>query len=598
MNRYITIVFLLFSSSLFAQVFTTPVKVNMGGSGLADRSPMMKLDRNGNIYIAWVRGADGMGNGPIAMSVSTDGGTTFSMPAVVCADANCNSNFQRTANFVIDTKSNIHLVWTGPRVNSQPDIWYVRSTDQGKTWTTPVTVCDANDSSKYAQDFPAIACDSSDNLYVSFLDARETQRKTSSNVHLYFTRSTNGGMSWSVNKKVESLPGNMGGTCECCGLKIVSSPEGHLFIAFRANIMNVRDIWLARSLDKGMTFMPSLKLSSGDWTINACPVSGPNIAVDAAEGAHIVWRDVRDDSGGISHVYYAYVPSGSNTTPANTAFDAAGAQMQNYGDVAIYGNIRVLTYQTMNYGTRYILYKNNQPLVNNRPIPSGNAQQFPNVVFASDGTRYLAWQDGKNDAGDIYFCKETSPFVAAPGDVTLSMPSNNATGLSQPVTLSWNAATAATSYRLQVSTVNTFTTTVLDSTGIVGTSAVIPGLANSTQYHWRVTANNEAGGGAWSAHWAFTTAGSASVAEGNIEDQFSIYPNPVSKENPVIRIGRNLSASASMRIMDLLGREIIKMNFDAGSENISVSLPAVSSGAYYLILEEGSKISKKNLIVR
>ena len=211
-------------------------------------------------------------------------------------------------------------------------------------------------------------------------------------------------MTWSVNKKAESLPGNMGGTCECCGLKIVSSPEGHLFIAFRSNINNIRDIWLARSLDKGMTFEPSLKLSSGDWTINACPVSGPNIALDAAEGAHIVWRDVRDDSGGTSHVYYAYVPSGSNATPANTAFDAAGAQMANYGDVAIYGNIRVLTYQTMNYGTRYILYKDNQPLVNNRPIPSGNAQQFPNVVFTSDGTRYLAWPDGRNDAGNIYFC--------------------------------------------------------------------------------------------------------------------------------------------------------------------------------------------------
>ena len=53
-----------------------------------------------------------------------------------------------------------------------------------------------------------------------------------------------------------------------------------------------------------------------------------------------------------------------------------------------------------------------------------------------------------------------------------------------------------------------------------------------------------------------------------------------------------------MRIVDLLGREIIKMNFDAGSENNFISLPAVSAGAYYFILEEGTKISKKILIVR
>lgn len=598
MNRFITIAVLLLSSSLFAQTYTTPVKVNMGGTGLADRSPMMKLDRKGNIYIAWVRGADGMGNGPIAMSVSTDGGQTFSMPSVVSADANCNSNFQRTANFVIDTKSNIHLVWTGARVNSQPDIWYVRSTDQGKTWTMPVTVCDANDSSKYAQDFPAIACDSSDNLYVSFLDSRETQRKTSSNVHLYTTRSTDGGMTWSVNKKADMLPGGMGGTCECCGLKIASSPGGNLFIAYRSNIMNVRDIWLARSMDKGLTFEPSLKLSSEDWTINACPVSGPNIAVDPAEGAHIVWRDIRDDSGGTSHIYYAYVPSGSTATPVNTAFDAAGSSNANYADVAIFGKIRVLTYQTQNYGTRYILYKDNMPLINNRPIPSGNAQQFPNVVFASDGTRYLAWQDGKNDAGDIYFCKETSPFVAFPGAVTLSSPMNNAMALSQPITLSWTPASAATSYRLQVSTVNTFTTTVLDSSGIIGTSAMISGLANSSQFHWRVIANNEAGDGTWSAHWAFTTAGIAAVSAENNSDGMSIYPNPVSKENPVIRINRSSSGAASMKIIDLLGREIVKMSLEVGSVNTTLTIPNISAGAYYLVLEDGALTNKKIIIVR
>ncbi|MDP4231557.1 MAG: exo-alpha-sialidase [Bacteroidota bacterium] len=421
MKRFFTLAILLVSSCVFGQTFTTPIQVNMGGSGLADRSPMMRLDRSGNIFIAWVRGADGSQNGPIAMSVSSDGGSTFSMPVVVCSDANCNSNFQRTAQFVLDTKGNIHLVWMGNRVNKQPDIWYTRSIDKGKTWSTPISVCDADDSSKYAQDFPSIACDSSDNLYVSFLDSREVQRDSKNgHVQLYFTRSLDGGMSWSKNMKADILPGGMGGTCECCTERIAASSDGHLYIAFRSNINNLRDIWLARSNDKGLTFEPALKLSSGDWHVDACPVSGPNLALDADEGAHIVWRDVRDDSMGVSHVYYAYVPKGSAETPVNTAFDAPGASLANYADISLYGNNRVITYQTSNYGTRYLLYSGSKTVVNNRPIPSGSFQEFPTVLFAADGTRYLSWQDAKNDNGDIYFCKETSALVTASVDAEKS----------------------------------------------------------------------------------------------------------------------------------------------------------------------------------
>jgi hypothetical protein len=416
MKPYILLAFVLFPACLFAQIYTTPIRVNQDKSLRPDRSPMMKLDHNGNIYIAWISGAGGSGNGPISMAVSTDGGMSFPIQSSVCSDANCNSNFQRTAQFVIDTKGNIHLVWMGSRINSQPDIWYTHSTDQGKTWTKPVSVCDADDSSKYAQDFPSIACDSSDNIYVSFLDMRSTQRKISTTPLLYFTRSTDGGMTWSLNKRADIPPGGVGGTCECCTEQIASTADGHIYIVYRSNINNVRDIWLARSYDKGLTFQPALKLSSGDWNIEECPVTGPHIALDDAEGAHIVWRDARDDSMRI-HLYYAYVSNGSTVTPVNTAFDATGSSQPNYPDIALYdhGKYHAIAYETFDYGMRYILTNNNSPLVVNRPISvNGTSRKsFANVRFADDGTRYLCWQDDKNDPGDIYFAKEISSLSPA-----------------------------------------------------------------------------------------------------------------------------------------------------------------------------------------
>lgn len=405
--------------SLDAQQFTTPVRVNHDKSLSSQRSPMMKLGRNGHIYIAWVNANTGSG-GPIQMSISSDGGMNFTNDVTVCADANCNADFQRTAQFVLDTKDHIHMIWMGNRVKSptnnqlQGDVWYVRSTDNGATWTTPVSISGADDSSIYAQDFPSIACDSSDNLYVTFLDSRETQRKQNSNVHLYFTKSTDGGMNWTAARKIESL-GGMGGTCECCTENIASTPDGHLYVVFRSNISDLRNIWLERSPDQGTTWAPALKVQNGDWHINECPVSGPNISLDDSETAHIVWRDARDDSAGITHTYYAMVPKGSTMIPANEAFDAAGAQLANYPSVALYAHskYRVIAYQTQNYGMRYILYADGQESIRNRPLPSGGSQQFGTVLFAPDGTRYLSWQDSKTDAGDIYFCQEISPLPTA-----------------------------------------------------------------------------------------------------------------------------------------------------------------------------------------
>lgn len=412
MNKLLLLAGLLVSSSVFAQTYTMPVRVNQDKSLRADRAPIMKLDHSGNIYVSWVGGADASGNGDLNMAVSTDGGATFA-ESVVSADAKCNSNFQRGGEFVVDTKGNIHLVWVAGRVGTQPDVWYTRSTDKGKTWSMAMSISDADDSSKYAQDFPSIACDSSDNLYVSYLDPREKERKQSAYFHLYVTRSTNGGMNWSAHKKADVLPSGIGGTCECCAEHIASSPDGHLFIVFRSNINNVRDIWMARSNDKALTFEPALKVMNGDWNIADCPVTGPNIAVDDSNGAHIVWRDSRDDNGGAAHLFYAYVPSGSMQTPMNMMIDASGAQTPNYPNISVYDHHRfvVMTYETFNYGMRYILNANGSPLVNNRPIDANgtSAKSFSNVLFAANGTRYLCWQDAMSDKGDIYFAKETSP---------------------------------------------------------------------------------------------------------------------------------------------------------------------------------------------
>jgi subtilisin family serine protease len=105
----------------------------------------------------------------------------------------------------------------------------------------------------------------------------------------------------------------------------------------------------------------------------------------------------------------------------------------------------------------------------------------------------------------------TVPSLPAPGIPVLSSPANAATNVSISPTLSWTAATAATTYNLEVSTSSTFATTLVNLSGLTTTSRALSGLANSTTYYWRVSATNSIGTSAWSVQRSFTTAAPLAV---------------------------------------------------------------------------------------
>jgi hypothetical protein len=89
----------------------------------------------------------------------------------------------------------------------------------------------------------------------------------------------------------------------------------------------------------------------------------------------------------------------------------------------------------------------------------------------------------------------SQPTLVSPTDLTL----NVSTG----PTLSWTSVPLATTYHLQVSLANTFVSTVYDNAALTGTSqAILPVLANGTQFYWRVSDNHTS---TYSAVQSFTT---------------------------------------------------------------------------------------------
>ena len=96
--------------------------------------------------------------------------------------------------------------------------------------------------------------------------------------------------------------------------------------------------------------------------------------------------------------------------------------------------------------------------------------------------------------------------LPVPGVSNLQTPQNGAVDVALPdVTFDWGQASDATQYRIQVATTSSFTTPLVDVSGLSTTGYTASTLGNGTQYFWRVSASGEGGTGDWSEVFEFTT---------------------------------------------------------------------------------------------
>lgn len=103
-------------------------------------------------------------------------------------------------------------------------------------------------------------------------------------------------------------------------------------------------------------------------------------------------------------------------------------------------------------------------------------------------------------------------FTAVPSPINLLTPADGAIDIPTDTNLTWNAATQAQSYLVEVATDASFNTIVYSAT-VDSPTASLTGLTNATNYYWRVTAENTCGTNNPSATFTFRTA----VAPGNCD---------------------------------------------------------------------------------
>lgn len=230
---------------------------------------------NGVVHLVWVDTRDGP-NGEIYHLRSTDNGITWSSEMRMSFDT------ARSEYPCIGTSgSDVHLVWRDNRDSRfSYEIYYRKSTDGGITWSSEIRLTTA---SGIKWD-PAIAV-AEEVVHLVWGDNRDGEW------NVYYKRSTDRGETWGSDVR---LTDNVFAQQWPC----VAVDDSIVVVAWQDNEDVDGELWCRFSFDRGETWEEPVRVSSGSaqpglWSPSIC-FSKPNI--------HLVWPDGRD---GNFEIYYA-----------------------------------------------------------------------------------------------------------------------------------------------------------------------------------------------------------------------------------------------------------------------------------------------------
>lgn len=293
--------------------------VPVAAASFEDSSPRMALLADGTPVVVWGK--------PAAVSqiwCARWTGTGFSSPVQVNTGSFSPGIYGFGGLDLATAGQHVYVVF---EVFDQ-GIFLARSEDGGVTWQSPVMVFATPVG--MGNTISAISTDAAGNPIVTFL----LQTSSETNAHVHLARSNDGGLTFPISTNASAPAGGNGQACECCYQDILATGADTVFVAFRANRNNLRDMWVTRSTDNAGTFDTACDVDAQDWIISACPFSGPRLTRLAGDSLLAVWMS---KGSGSTRVYASTLHSGTMLKGVEFGFPGSSGATnfnQNHPDVA------------------------------------------------------------------------------------------------------------------------------------------------------------------------------------------------------------------------------------------------------------------------
>jgi len=269
-----------------------PVQISAPDVDAAE--PVTATAPDGGFYVAWVN-HNANSKSDVMLARYDSEGATASSPITVNQQAGVATAWRGDPPSIAVADKSVYVLWTS-RVESDgkkgTDLYLSVSHDQGKTFASPVKVND--DKLPGAHGMHSLAVANDGKIYAAWLDERNISKPKpskhagghhmESNRELFIAYSTDGGKTFSANRKVAE------DACPCCKTALAVSPDGTVYAGWRQVLPgNFRHIAVTSSTDGGASFSAPVIVSDDKWMLQGCPVSGPSLSADASGTLKVVW---------------------------------------------------------------------------------------------------------------------------------------------------------------------------------------------------------------------------------------------------------------------------------------------------------------------
>ena len=304
----------------------------------------------------------------------------------------------------------VEVVWAGENDNDL-DVCLARSVDGGKTFSPPITV---NDRDLGDESLPAVWITPGGITYVGWI---EHPSAAEPNVRLARALP---GQPFGPSVKVNS--GLVVSSCECCTIDLAIQGEDQVVVAYMANLSYVRDLYVSRSTDGGLTFAEPVQISDGHWFEAACPTSGPRLRIGPDQAVHAIWLD-RHDFAPQAGIFYSRSLDGGATFLPPLPLSEPGSSVTGHPTFAFTsdGAIHVVweRYNTTTSALNidYICSTDGGDTFSDPCSLGGGTDVFqwlPSVVAWPDFGLAVGWHDDRKGDSDIFVASLLGVTTAVP----------------------------------------------------------------------------------------------------------------------------------------------------------------------------------------
>ncbi|MCX7995560.1 MAG: hypothetical protein N3A65_07310 [candidate division WOR-3 bacterium] len=264
--------FFVFQSTDKGLTWSAPRTVVNGVQNVFEDKELIACDRTnspyrGNLYVAWARFLN-FSTPAIYFTRSTNQGYTWSTPIQI-SDTQGSLQWPVPA---VGPNGEVYVAWC-----SYNSIKFDRSTNGGNTFGTDRTVQNISSMNRYVKgtiltfSYPAIDVDITNGPYRGYIYIAYMDNGTDGYPDMFFTRSTDGGNTWSPRVRINDDPA--GNRIDQFHPWLTVDRTGCISVIFydsRNDPNNILcDVYLAQSTDGGTTWLPNVRVTNVSFDLRA-----------------------------------------------------------------------------------------------------------------------------------------------------------------------------------------------------------------------------------------------------------------------------------------------------------------------------------------